>query len=207
MFGNNHGFSFKGNSLVHNGTTPSGMSSGQSIMFKYFNEVLVNSETKTTVLANQRSSLMSKGMGAPTLNTVSSSAAATTFGTTSGKETVNAGGMAIDVSFAGQNQILVPTETMNKGTSLMTAGGSKKVGSDHVLTHEFGHAIVNTIMNELGGEFNGVDFNSMTNDERSDWAIRFTNTLFSGNNLETGEGQHGRGSSTRPTHTLAPLKQ
>ena len=88
----------------------------------------------------------------------------------------------------------------------MTKGGSRAVGADHVLSHEFGHAIVNTIMSEFGGQFNGVDFNAMSKDERSDWAIRFTNTLFSGSKQETGEGQHGRNSSTKPSHTLDPLK-
>lgn len=47
----------------------------------------------------------------------------------------------------------------------------------------------------------------MTGEERSDWAIRFTNSLFGAKSgkAETGEGQHGRDDETRPSSSLAPI--
>lgn len=206
MFGKNHGYSFDGNKLVHNGKTPSGMSKGQSLMFSYFNDGLVNSRTKTTVRANQRTSFMETGADAPEMISVKGSSAATTFGTGSFRKMAGTDDFQVAVAFDASNQILVPSETVSGGTNVMTKGGDRSVGADHVLSHEFGHAIVNTIMNEFGGSFNGVDFNAMSKEERSDWAIRFTNTLFSGSKVETGECQHGRNCSTKPSHTLDPLK-
>lgn len=74
-------------------------------------------------------------------------------------------------------------------------------------SHELGHAIVNTVMSEFGGKLGGIDFNKMTIEERSDWAIRFTNTLFGAKSskAETGEGQHGRNDKTRPSSSLNPI--
>lgn len=205
MFGKNHGYSFDGNKLIHNGTAPTGMSSGQTTMYNYFNSALVNSDTKTTVLANQDMTLMSNGK----LAKMSSSAAATTFGTDKyTKIAAGDGSYEVRVGFPAENKILVPTGTVKNGTGVETIGGMKSVGADHVLSHEFGHAIVNTIMNEFGGSFNGVDFNKMSNEERSDWAIRYTNTLFKqgSNDQETGGGQHGRAVSATPKGTLDPIK-
>ncbi len=205
MFGKSHGYSFDGNKLIHSGTAPIGMSSGQSLMFNYFNSILVNSDTKTTVLANQEMTVMGNGQ----LAKVSSTAAAMTFGTDKyTKIATGDGSYEVRVGFPAENKILVPGGTVKNGTGVETIGGTKSVGADHVLSHEFGHAIVNTIMNEFGGNFNGVDFNNMSKEERSDWAIRFTNTLFKqgSNDQETGGGQHGRAASVTPTGTLDPLK-
>ena len=66
------------------------------------------------------------------------------------------------------------------------------------------------IMEEMGGEFNGVNFNKMSKEEKRDWAIRFTNTLLESQKkpLETGEGQHERNFDVKPEESqVAPLKQ
>ena len=77
-----------------------------------------------------------------------------------------------------------------------------------MLLHELGHAIFNIIMNEFGGNFNGVNFNSLSKEEKSDWTIRLTNTLRAHFNekMETGEGQHDRKEYEEPKKALDPLK-
>ncbi len=207
MFGKNHGYSFDGNELVHSGKAPSGMSNGQSLMFSYFNNALVNSKTKTIVFANQKTGVIHNSRGPIMLNV--GKAAGKTFSLGPYKKYAGTEDFQVGVVFGAQNQILVPSKTIAEGTNVMTKGGSRKVGADYVLSHEFGHAIVETIMNEYGGVFNGMDFNKMSDEERSDWAIRFTNTLYStnSNKQETGEGQHGRNDSTSPSHTLEPITE
>ena len=74
-----------------------------------------------------------------------------------------------------------------------------------MLAHESGHAIVNTIMEELGGQLGGADFTKMTDEERSDWAIRFTNTLFGTKDQETGESQYGKKKTQKPSGKLTPI--
>jgi len=203
MFGKNHGFSFSGNSLTSSGM-PAGLSSGQQVVYKYFNDALVNSRSETTVKANQSYDFMTVG-GDTKLVQVQGSAAATTFSTDKFNYQPDPNGITMPMD--AQSTILVPQETVEGTTNLKTAGGDKQVGADHVLMHEFGHAIVNTIMNEFGGVFNGVDFNNMTEQQRSDWAIQYTNTLQNKSNQETGEGQHGRGTGQVPVDPLDPLKQ
>jgi hypothetical protein len=62
-------------------------------------------------------------------------------------------------------------------------------------------------MNEFSGKFNDVDFNSMTLQERTDWAIRFDNTLNKalGQPQETGQGQHNRKENEKPDKAPSPL--
>ena len=201
MFGKDHGYSFDGNRLVHSGTMPSGLSSGQQTMFKYFNETLVNSKTTTTVMANSSMGVMESREG-PQLFQVGS-AAARTFGLESFVKYAGNGDLKIPVFFDPQNLMLITGDATNNGTNVMTNKGNVQMSLGGVASHEFGHAIVNAIMNEFGGVFNGVDFNKMTKEERADWSIRFTNTL--GKIMETGEYQHSRG-NTKPAGTLDPLQ-
>lgn len=213
MFGKNHGYSFNGdNKLIHNGTAPSGMSAGQTAMFGLFNGALVNSKTKTFVRANESMVGVeaSPSQGGPQIISVKASAAASTyflvgFNKTAGDDKTG----KVTVGFAQKNEILMPESTVNNGTNAAFTDGTKPIGAEHALAHEFGHGIVNVIMNEMGGVFNGTDFNKMTEQERSDWSIRFTNTLMNsqGNTQETGEGQHTKKASERPKNSLKPINE
>lgn len=105
----------------------------------------------------------------------------------------------ISISYAATNEntylsIFGLTAPLKEGMMGRRSGFlTKEFSPAHVLLHEFGHAILNTIIFEMDGKFNGIDFNKLTPQERSDWAIRFTNTLLEskGENLESGAGQHG----------------
>jgi hypothetical protein len=206
MFGKNHGYSFDGDKLIHNGVAPAGISKGQSSMFLVFNEALVNSKTKTLVKANQIIALSDCGQNL----VLRPSAAASTF--YEGSSTKIAGDEksgTVRFTFSANQTILMSQSTVNNGTNAEFSDGLKSIGAEHALAHEFGHGIVNTIMNEMGGNFNGTDFNKMTELERSDWSIRFTNTLMKsqGNTLETGDGQHGQTASQRPKDSLKPINE
>jgi hypothetical protein len=207
MFGKNHGYSFDGNNrLIHNGITPSGMSVGQTAVFAAFNGALVNSKTKTTVRANESVASTDGGQ----LAVVKSTAAASTFFQEASKRVAgNEQTGTVTLLMPANQLILMPESTVKNGTNASFTDGTKPIDSDHALMHEFGHGIVNVIMNEMGGVFNGVDFNKMTEQERSDWSIRFTNTLMKsqGNTQETGEGQHGKKASERPKNSLKPINE
>ena len=213
MFGKNHGYSFNGDSrLVQNGTAPSGMSTGQTAMYNVFNTTLVNSKTKTFVRANENAvgTEASPSQGGSQILSLKSTAAASTyylegFNRTAGDDKVG----KISVGFAPKNEILMSESTVNNGTNAIFTDGSKPISAEHALGHEFGHAMVNVIMNEMGGMYNGTDFNNMTELERDDWSIRFTNTLMKsqGNTQENGENQHGKKASERPKNSLKPINE
>jgi hypothetical protein len=205
MFGKDHGYTFEGNKLVHNGTTPSGMSSGQQKMFSFFNGALVNSKMRTTVLAGQSSSTL-EDVNGPKIVQVAFNAGGETFLGESFIKIASGNGMSIPVRFPAENLILITNETIINGINVMTYGGLANRGAEHATSHELAHGIVNTIMNEFGGQFNGIDFNPMSGPERQDWAIKFTNSLYSGDKRESGEGQHKRDEKTRPTHSLDGLQ-
>lgn len=208
MFGNNHGYSFEGNKLIHNGTVPKGINKAQSLVFRYFNEVLVNSESTVEVAANQRIGVLESEQGVRMVQIpLGADTAGKTFSYNAFRKMLGSDdGIQVPVSIQPQSLILIPPETINEGINVKTIGGGRKVSGEHVLFHEFGHAIVHIIMEEFNGKFNGVDFNSMTSEERADWAIRFTNTLFRGEKSETGEGQHGRREDQKPKSALDGLK-
>jgi RHS repeat-associated protein len=207
MFGRDHGYSFSGDKLVHNGAVNAKWSKEQGAMFSYFNDALVNSETQTFVRAGE-SQEWSSNQGRPTLFTVAGDASATTFPVEGYSLEFEPGNpKAGKLEVPGKNEILLTQNTLGNGTNVETAGGQEHIGSDMALLHEFGHAIVNTIMMEFGGQFNGVDFNKMTEGQRADWSIRFTNTLRKSNNQsqETGEGQHKRKPNEKSPNSLNPI--
>jgi RHS repeat-associated protein len=207
MFGKNHGYSFNGdNKLVHGGTAPSGMSAGQTAMYGIFNGALVDSKTKTTVKANES---IASSQGGQLLNVKSTAAATTFYESASTMIAGNEKTGTVKVGVPANQTILMPENTVNNGTNAQFTDGTKPIGADHALTHEFGHSIVNVIMNEMGGVFNGTDFNKMTEQERSDWSIRFTNTLMKSQNntQENGEGQHGQTANQRPKNSLRPINE
>ena len=207
MFGKSHGYSFDGDKLTHGATAPSGLSAGQTSMYNMFNGGLVDSKTKTKVRANESIGTTDGG----NLMFVKDKAAATTFYEGAsikilGEEKT----MTLKFPIPANQTILVPASSVKDGTGLAFADGTNKnVGVEHILSHEFGHGIVNVIMNEMGGVFNGTDFNKMTEQERSDWSIRFTNTLMKsqGKTQENGEGQHDKKASERSKDSLKPINE
>lgn len=207
MFGTSHGFSFNGNRLEHNGSMPSGLLESQKVAFSYFNGALVDSKTTTTVNADQNSKMIVTEN--ETLELASTDGIGTggeTFKVDAFNKTLDNG---TEFPFPASNEILIPSGTMENGGNVMTNGGMKKTSPAHSLSHELGHGIVNTIMSEFGGKFNGVDFNKMSSQERSDWVIRFTNSIYKNrsSNQETGAGQHGRKNNEQSSQPLEPLKQ
>jgi hypothetical protein len=205
MFGKNHGYSFSGDKLIHNGVAPTSLSSGQVAMFDAFNTGLVNSDIKTTVKANTSLGMANGGQ----LMTAKDGGASTYFEDKLVKTAGDEKSGTINFTFEAKQTILIPSATVLTGSNVEFSDGGKAVGADHVLAHEFGHSIVNMAMNEFGGTLNGIDFGKMTAEERSDWSIRFTNTIMkaNGKTQETGESQHGRGAKDKPKGSLKPINE
>jgi hypothetical protein len=210
-FGQDHGFSFENNTLIHNAEPPKNMTPQQTLMFNYFQETLVKSQTVTTVIANQNISVSHNSDGEMVSGGAVQDGNATTFfygATRTYKDNGKFMAPTIISSTQDKNEILVMSGLIKNGINLSTEGGDKVFGAEHATLHEFAHGMINVIMNEMNGEFNGVNFNDMTESQRSDWAIGFTNTLLQSQNqsLETGQGQHGRGSGNTPDKKdVAPL--
>jgi RHS repeat-associated protein len=210
-FGGEHGFSFENNKLIHKGEPPKNLTPQQSLMFNYFNETLVKSMTVTTITANSNVSTRIGASGDLQVGGITLDGGATTYGyPAERKYSESEPGMLPMIlgSVPASNEIVVTPSLIKNGINLKTEKGDKVFGSDHATLHEFGHAIMNTIMSEFKGEFNGINFNEMDQQQRSDWAIQFTNTLLQSQNkpLETGEGQHDRKPSDKPENkTVEPL--
>jgi RHS repeat-associated protein len=210
-FGGEHGFSFENNKLIHKGEPPKNLTPQQSLMFNYFNETLVKSMTVTTITANSNVSTRIGASGDLQVGGITLDGGATTYGyPAERKYSESEPGMLPMIlgSVPASNEIVVTPSLIKNGINLKTEKGDKVFGSDHATLHEIGHAIMNTIMSEFKGEFNGINFNEMDQQQRSDWAIQFTNTLLQSQNkpLETGEGQHDRKPSDKPENkTVEPL--
>jgi len=197
LFGKNNGFEFENNKLVHKGQAPAKMPDNQKLLYKYFTETILVSKIPVTVHANEDVLLTEKGdvEKVPDGN-----------GRTVQKETEdefspvdNGQGMMktyrLDKLGRVTNDILLTKRLMEDGINVGTENGVETFSTEHSLAHEFAHAMVNVIMKEFKGQFNGVDFTKMTSIQREDWAIRYTNTLLKGKFLapqENGAGQHGR---------------
>jgi RHS repeat-associated protein len=213
-FGDENGFSFEGNKLVHNGQIPNNLSDGQKIMFDFFQNTVLSSQTPTTIFGDR--------VAADYYNTDERIHEIDNFGNAAARTIYTEGKVVRERGLKGLNilnsiaystdpsqQISISYAATNENTYLSIFGLTappkegmmgrrsgfltKEFSPAHVLLHEFGHAILNTIIFEMDGKFNGIDFNKLTPQERSDWAIRFTNTLLEskGENLESGAGQHG----------------
>ena len=207
-FGENHGFSFENNKLIHNGQIPKDLTPQQSLMLLYFNETLINSHTPTFVNANSHVSLRYLTDGSIDVGGFVSEGNATTFF----YPRVYSDGTDKRPSIIGtfMNDIIVTPGLMKNGILLGTAKGDRVFSAEHALLHEFAHVIINTIMHEYNGYFNEINFNEFSYKERLDWAIRFTNTLLQSQkkSLETGEGQHERSPNETPNkEDVAPLTQ
>jgi hypothetical protein len=180
-------------------------------MFNYFQETLVKSQTVTTVITNQNISVSHNSDGDMVSGGAVKDGNASTFfygATRTFKHNGNLMTPTIISSTQDKNEILVTSGLIKNGINLSTEGGDNVFGAEHATLHEFAHGMMNVIMNEMSGEFNGVNFNDMTENQRSDWAIGFTNTLLQSQNqsLETGQGQHNRSSDNTPDKKdVAPL--
>jgi RHS repeat-associated protein len=210
-FGKDHGFSFENNTLIHNAEPPENMSPQQTLMFNYFQETLVKSQTITTVIANQNISVSRNSDGEMISGGAVKEGNASTYfygATRTYKDNGKFRPRTITSATQDKNEILVTSGLIKNGINLTTEGGGNVFGAEHATLHEFAHGMMNVIMNEMNGEFNGVNFNDMTETQRDDWAIGFTNTLLQSQNqsLETGQGQHGRGSGNSPDKKdVAPI--
>jgi hypothetical protein len=212
-FGEGHGFSFENNTLVHNGEIPDNLSSQQTLMLTYFNETLVKSSAITTVHVNKSSYNDISNSGQTIISGSTEEGNALTIGYKVPATIEKKGNSLVATILTPAqigNEILISESLMQNGINLAIKRGYKVFTVEHALLHEFAHAIVNVIMNEMGGEFNGVNFNDMTETERDDWAIKYTNTLLKskGYSLETGKGQHGRKKEETPEdENVEPLDQ
>ena len=211
VFGEGHGFSFESNVLVQAAEPPKNMTSQQTLMYKYFVETLIESQTITTVKVGKNNLLKLDNDGNLQAYKVTEGTAKT-FNTTYPRVMEYGEGPfpRIISSERTENDILVTSGLLANGINLNTEAGNKVFNPEHALLHEFAHAIVYTIMNEMGGQFNGTDFNKMNKQERSDWAIRYTNTLIEskGQSIETGAGQHNRDIKDTPDKSkVEPLKK
>jgi len=214
MFGSGfvekNGFLFENNVLVHNGNTPTGFSKEQEVMYQYFMDLLVNSKTEVSIRAN-RNSIGYTGMdGEVELAFVSSTAAATTFGlkpfTIIEKNENNVPKVVNSRDY--QSITMIPTQTMKNGTGVATEDGNiSAVPVEYLTIHEFGHDMINVIMNEFGGKYNGINFTILTQEEQNDFSIRLSNTLNKdkGMSQETGANQHGRKDGKLPVSKPTPL--
>lgn len=211
-FGGGNGFSFVNNKLIHNGEVPKNLTPQQTLLFKYFNETLVKSTTVTYVLTNTNSSTGVDANG-NMLAGIVPDGEATTFNYSASRKysKANRGYMPYIINSVDEkNDIVITNGLIKNGIDLDTETGSSNFGVDHALLHEFAHAMMYTIMSEFKGEFNGIDFNQMTREQRSDWAIQYTNTLLQAfkKALETGKGQHDREPNEAPTDsTVEPINK
>jgi len=212
-FGDEHGFSFENNKLIHNGAGSKKMTPQQNLMFKYFNETLLRSTTVTTITTNLNVSARIDAGGKLQIGGMVLDGEATTFHYPAVVEFTDSepGKLPIRLkSLSAYNEIVVTPGIINNGINLETEKGYTVFDADHATLHEFGHAIVNTIISEFGGQFNGIDFREMDQQQRSDWAIRFTNTLLQSQKmpLETGAGQHDRKAGDKPLiNSVSPLSK
>jgi hypothetical protein len=214
MFGANNGFSLENNYLKYNSSSATNtLNSEQQIAFNYFMLIVNTNHTQTTFKANKESDILDNGTPFPSNVEVSENAYATTFymksfskGLFGGEYRPNGIPTKKDEFFhKAQNLILMPD--INETTSVYTQNGLRPIKSDYGLTHEWGHAIINTILNDYNGVYNGKNFKCLSPLEQKDWAIRFTNSFITNpKDMETVEYQHGRDEYTRPGHSLAPLK-
>jgi len=168
-FGKENGFAFKENKLIHNGEPPKNMTSQQQLMFTYITKTILNSKSIVNVNVYADKTEHQKLDGSVIqVKLENGNAGLTTYQEKQG---------GVNDHAPANSQIAIPGTTMVDGVNVSTTDGILSVSKEHALLHEIAHSIVNTIMGEFKGNFNGVDFNKMKDNERSDWAIKFTNTL------------------------------
>ncbi|MCH2199563.1 MAG: hypothetical protein MK081_12350 [Flavobacteriales bacterium] len=235
-FGVDHGFEFVGDKLVHDGSAPENWTDSQQLMFTYFNEVLIKSDIEVSFIANVDGYIDPYGItGQITHDKTNKHGGRTLYQPTrypldaelQGEETDGVQLMKpLPVPIRWKRVVsMISSDATREGSRLSIFGYEDKgegmipmrnplltkwFSPGHVGLHELGHAIVQIIKYEMGGEFNGVDFNAMTSEEQSDWSIRWTNTVLKdkGETLESGAGQHGRSATEYKSKSeLKPIEQ
>ena len=216
-FGENHGFVFVNNTLIHGngGKAPETLTPQQSLMFNYFYKTLVQSKTITQVRPNTRLSAIVTLGGEVRFGGIIKDVGASVFFYPSKVESLSeSDGRLFEIRTPAINDIIISPKVIDQGINLHTESGTRLFSPEHATLHEFAHAIVNTIMEEFDGIYkdgdNIIDFNKMDDKQKEDWAIQFTNTLLQSQNkpLETGKGQHGRSRDQAPSSTtVAPLNK
>ncbi|MBK6730812.1 MAG: hypothetical protein IPG60_07560 [Bacteroidetes bacterium] len=208
-FGSVEGFSFIDNQLVHNGNIPAGLSEEQILIFNYISEVLIESNIEVNIRANASSTPYNNSIGETNLVFIGEEAAATTVAIPRfNRVLLNKNNVPyVEQSGDYKNVILVPTLTMENGNFVETTAGKTYASPEYILFHEWGHAIINIIENEFNNQYNGQDFSTLTEEEKDDFSIRFSNTLNQMKNSpqETGMGQHGRSDRQLPATKPKPL--
>lgn len=189
-FGQDHGFSFDNAKLIHNGIVPKNMTSQQQLLFTYITKTILISKTIVNVNIYADKTEHKNLDGSVTETKIQKGQAGKTTYQDRQDGTDNEGNVS---HIPATNEIAIPGTTMVDPVEVSTTSGLLPMPKEHSLLHEVAHSIMNTIMGEFKGNFNGVDFNKMTKHERSDWAIKFTNTLLESQKKpqETGDGQHG----------------
>jgi len=221
-FGENHGFSFKGDRLVHNGITPSDLKEGQQVMYTYMSKavesaypiyfhadkdmVAYKSEGEMEVLVTGNgggSTAKSPRVWGPEGLMIEG---------IQQREVIEEAPFSVvtvgrEAYAEGINLSVNKYESRGEGKLPMIVADVVLFPTEHTALHEIAHGIMNMIMQNYGGKFNGVDFNKLSKEERADWAIQYTNTLLKdkGENLENGIGQHGRDIGIGSN--VPPLKQ
>ena len=212
-FGKTNCFGFAGNKLISDGDPPQNMTSEQALLYKYFSETILTSKTPTIVKTNTTVMEHTNADGKDVSLLVGDYSGAETayFPTTYSYRDDDADVKSITNSVPAEQQIILAPGMMAKGgINLEIEGGARPLfGMDHALLHEFAHGIMNTIMNEYEGKYNGQDFNKMTPTQREDWAIKYTNTLLKSMKqpLEDGDGQHHRNDGEKPDQKPDPLSK
>ncbi len=149
------------------------MTSQQQLLFTYISKTILNSKTIVNVNVYADKTEHQRLDGSVSETKLNGEAGKTTY--LDRQYYRNNDGDVLHIP--ATNEIAIPGTTMVDGNSASTVSGILPFSKEHALLHEIGHAIMNTIMNEYKGNFNGVDFNKMSEGDRKDWAINFTNTL------------------------------
>jgi hypothetical protein len=214
-FGGSNCFGFEGNKLVNDGDPPKNMTSQQALLYKYFSETIMVSKTPTLVNTDENLIAHNEADGKMEVAEPNPNGCRTTYfdlSTTSIYEKPPVQGGIGQIRLTGVSEpeqvIQIPKDVLAKGIGLeMQDGPNKLFPAYHALLHEIAHGIMNTIMKEMDGKFNGQDFNKMTKTERSDWAIQYTNTLLQSlkQPLESGGGQHDRKPGVNPDKKPDPI--
>jgi hypothetical protein len=213
-FGKNHGFAFD-NGVLKAASPPKEITPQQELLYNYFVKSLIDANAiinVETISANQlykpfRQTIKGKILPTEIINIEDGDATTLSYGKY--KEYENSNSLAVDMSQT-QSYIVLTRGLLQNGVNLNTEEGDKIFGAEHALLHEFAHSILNVIMEDMGGKFNDVDLSKLNDKQRSDWAIKYTNTLLKTKkeSLETGKGQHGRAEGDLPAKEyVEPLNE
>lgn len=214
MFGKSMDWSFDDNhKLIYTGNTDK-LSTRQQVLFNYFSKTVLATQTPIIVKTNKDFIFVAAGENyKPVILDLGKS---------------KAGGMTIykpipkgldrhpGTGFVGvklgspEVEIAISRKATNEGVGAYLENGQvSQMSPEEIIEHEFGHAIMEIMLKEMGGNFEGTDFNMLSSQQQDDFSTRVSNTTRADKNkkLESGTGQHGRDDTTTPPKSdVAPLK-